>query len=91
MQSYLQMILLSFLLYMKTQTPANDLNKDLEIPNNQAFQWKMNFYPDPTKQAQKVIFISKTKEIYHPPSGFNNSNVSQSSYKITWVSYLTPN
>ena len=34
-----------------TQTFANDLNKDLEIINNWAFQWKINFNPDPTKQA----------------------------------------
>ena len=32
-----------------TQTSANDLNKDLEIINNWAFQWKMNFNPDPAK------------------------------------------
>ena len=39
-----------------TQTSANDLNKDLKIINNCAFQWKMNFNPDPTKQAHVVIF-----------------------------------
>ena len=32
-----------------TQTSANDLSKDLKIINNWAFQWKMNFNPDPTK------------------------------------------
>ena len=62
-----------------TQTSANDLNKDLKIINNWAFQWKMNFNPDPTKQAHEVIFSRKTKEIYHPPLVFNNTNVSQSS------------
>ena len=34
-----------------TQTPANDLNQDLEIINNWAYQWKMNFNADPTKQV----------------------------------------
>ena len=62
-----------------TQTSANDLNKDLKIINNWAFQWKMNFNPDPTKQAHEVIFSRKTKEIYHPQLVFNNTNVSQSS------------
>ena len=62
-----------------TQTSANDLNKDLEIINNWAFQWKMNFNPDPAKQAHEVIFSRKTKEIYHPPLVFNNTSVSQSS------------
>ena len=50
-----------------TQTPANDLNKDLKIINNWAFQLKMNFNPHPTKQAHEVIFNRKAKEIYHPP------------------------
>ena len=58
-----------------TQTSANDLNKDLKIINNWAFQWKMNFNPDPTKQAHEVIFSRKAKEIYHPPLVFNNTNV----------------
>ena len=62
-----------------TQTSVNDLNKDLEIINNWAFQWKMNFNPNPTKQAHEVIFSRKTKEIYHSPLVFNNTNVSQSS------------
>ena len=62
-----------------TQTSANDLNKDLKIINNWAFQWKMNFNPDPTKQAHEVIFSRKTKEIYHPPLVFNNTSISQSS------------
>ena len=39
----------------------------------------MNFNPDPTKQAHEVIFSRKTKEIYHPPLVFDNTNVSQSS------------
>ena len=30
---------------------ANDLNKDLEMIHSWDFQWKMNFNPDPTKQA----------------------------------------
>ena len=60
-----------------TQTSVNDLNKDLEIINNWAFQWKMNFNPDPAKQAHEVIFSHKAKEICHPPLVFNNTSVSQ--------------
>ena len=33
-----------------TQTFANYLNKDMEIINKWAFQWKMNFNPDTTQQ-----------------------------------------
>ena len=35
-----------------SQTSENVLNKDLEMMHNWAFQWKMNFNPEPTKQAQ---------------------------------------
>ena len=62
-----------------TQTSANDLNEDLELINYWAFQWKMNFNPDSTKQAHEVIFSRKAIEIYHPPLVFDNTSVSQSS------------
>ena len=45
-----------------TQTSANDLNKDLKIINNWAFQWKMNFNLDPTKYAHEVTFSCKAKK-----------------------------
>ena len=44
-------------------TSVNALNKDLEMIQNWAFQWKMNFNPDPTKQAQEVNFSIKTKKL----------------------------
>ena len=46
----------------ESQISANVLNKDLEMIHNWAFQWKMNFNPDRTKQAQEVIFSRKTKK-----------------------------
>ena len=64
-----------------SQTSANVLNKDLEMIHNWAFQWKMNFNPDPTKQAQEVISSCKTKKLPHPPLVFNNTNVTQSIYQ----------
>ena len=39
---------------------ANLLNSDLSKINEWALQWKMNFNPDPTKQAQQIIFSHKT-------------------------------
>ena len=48
------------------QTSANILNKDLEMVHNWAFQWKIDFNPDPTKQAQEVIFSRKTKKLPRP-------------------------
>ena len=38
---------------------TNDLNNDLTKSTKWAFQWKMTFNPDISKQAQKVIFSHK--------------------------------
>ena len=56
---------------------ANNLNNDLKEINKWAFQWKMSFNPDPTKQAQEVIFSRKTTERIHPKIFFNNILVSK--------------
>ena len=41
----------------------------------------MSFNPDPSKQAQEIIFSRKTKKISHPSLRFNNSIVSQTTYQ----------
>ena len=38
-------------------TSASDINNDLTLISNWAFQWKMSFNPDPSKQAQEMIVI----------------------------------
>ena len=45
---------------------ANQINNDLDDINTRAHQWKMNFNPDTTKQAQQVIFSCKSKVPAHP-------------------------
>ena len=58
-------------------TSAIELNKDLKKINDWAFQWKLTFNPDRSKQAQEIIFSRKIKKATHPPLLFNNNNVSQ--------------
>ena len=53
-------------------TTAKELNNDLVKISRWAYQRKMSFNPDPSKQAQEVIFSRKTKKEYHPPFAFNN-------------------
>ena len=69
-------------------TSAKELNDDLKKVNDQAFQWKMSFNPDPSKQAQQVNFSRKSKRLTHPPLVFNSNNASQTfSLKrlgVTW-------
>ena len=49
-------------------TSANNLNHDLgKISEWPISEWKMNFNPDPTKQAQEIIFSGK-KNCFYPPS-----------------------
>ena len=45
---------------------AKNLNSNLKEINRLIFQWNMSFNPDPTKQAQKVIFSRKTIKKIHP-------------------------
>ena len=47
------------------------LNHDLDMINRWAYQWKMEFNPDPNKQANEVLFSCKTKKVDHPPLSFN--------------------
>ena len=58
-------------------TSANDLKKI----SDWAFQRKMSFNPDPSKQAQEVIFSRKLKKVSHPPLVFNNVNLHLASLK----------
>ena len=56
-------------------TSASDLNEDLKKIGNWAFKWKMNFNPDPNKQAQKIIFSRKKTDSLHPVVHFDNRPV----------------
>ena len=54
---------------------------DLYQINKWAFPWKISFNPDPSNQAQKIIFSRKILKNSHPLLRFNNSIVSQSPHQ----------
>ena len=54
-------------------TSTSDLNED-----NWAFKWKMNFNPDPNKQAQEIIFSRKKTASLHPVAYFDKKPVKPS-------------
>ena len=56
-------------------TSATHLDNDLRKISNLAFQWKMSFNPDSSKQAQEVIFSCKHQKISHPSIYFNNNPI----------------
>ena len=45
-------------------TTANEINQDLETISQWAYQWKMEFNPDPTKQATELLFSCKKTLLY---------------------------
>ena len=56
---------------------TNHLNNDLIKITKWAFQWKMSFNQDISKQAHEVIFSCKRSIASHPPLTFNSIPVAQ--------------
>ena len=50
---------MSFSLVKDPEISANDLNHDLDAIRQWADQWKLEFNPDPTKQATEGLFSCK--------------------------------
>ena len=44
---------------------ANDLKHDLNVINQWAYQWKMQFNPDLNKLATELLFSCKKNSPYH--------------------------
>ena len=60
-------------------TSASDINSDLKLISDWAFQWKMSFDTNPSKQAQDIIFSIKKMKSSHPSVYFNNILVNSTS------------
>ena len=56
---------------------ANNLNHDLRLIQQWAYQWKMEFNPDPPKQANEVLFSCKKSSPNHPQLVFNGTIVAK--------------
>ena len=54
---------------------ADQLNRDLKVVTDWAYQWKMQFNPDINKQAVQVIFSQKRMKPIQPPLFFNDAPV----------------
>ena len=69
------------------QASAATLLNYLTVISNWAFQWKIIFNPDLTKQVQEVIFSGKTKKLLHPSLPFNDiplkNSISQKHLRLT--------
>ena len=56
---------------------ANNLNHDLRLIQQWAYQWKMEVNPDPSKQATEVLFSCKKSSPDHPQLVFNGTIVAK--------------
>ena len=68
------------MLFSRVNDPAisaNNLNHDLDIIQRWAYQWKREFNPDPTKQANEVLFSCKKSSPNQPQLIFNEIVVSK--------------
>ena len=61
-----------------TNKSVSELNVDLEKISYWAYQLKMQFNPDPNKQAKEVIFSRKpsSNNLSYPLIKFNNNDIS---------------
>ena len=64
------------------------MNMYLEKISLWAYQWKMSFKPDISKQAQEVIFSKKSVNASHPVLYFNRTPVTCCSYQKHLGAYL---
>ena len=74
------MALLFFPIVKNKNESANTLNNDLLLISKWAYNWKLLFNPDPSKQAQEVLFSIKMKTQIHPTISFNNIQVKRASH-----------
>ena len=58
---------------------VNNLNHHLQVIQQWAYQWKMEFNPDPPKQASEVLYSCKKSKPTHPPLIFNGTVVQNAS------------
>ena len=72
-----------FSVVQNINSTTTDLNSDLSKISDWDFQWKVNFNPDPNKQAQEVEKLTeisrKINKKTHPPLLFNQNIVKSSS------------
>ncbi len=61
-----------FTVVQEPSAAAEDMNHDLELINQWAYDWRMSFNPDPQKQAVELLFSKKRHAADHPVIIFNN-------------------
>ena len=68
----------NFLILSDINVSTEEIKNDLKITSELAYQWKIMFYPDLTKQTQDVGFSLKTMMSFHTQVFFNDVPVERS-------------
>ena len=68
----------------KSETTTNNLNSDLKEISKLPIEWKMSFNPDPSNQAQEVMFSRKITKVSRPVIFFNIVPVSHFTLRNIW-------
>ena len=77
-----------FSIVQNKNNSASQLNNDLNKVSDCAHTWKISFNPDPSKQAQEVIFSRKCTKENHPPIYFHDIPVTQTTVQKHIGMYL---
>ena len=77
-----------FSIVQNKNNSASQLDNDLDKVDDWAYTWKMSFNPDPSKQAQEVIFSRKCTIEDHSLIYFNDIPVTQSTVQKHIGMYL---
>ena len=70
-----------FIKIIDTRNFQNTLNSDLKNIQSWAYQWKVQFNPDPMKQGNEVIFPWKSNTCTSPPVIFNKNIIATCSHR----------
>ena len=58
-------------------TSADEFNYGIQTISQWAHHWKLEFNPDPSRQATELLFSQKKYRTYQPPLLFNGNEVSK--------------
>ena len=62
---------------------ATQLNNDLRAIQEWAYQWKMSFNPDPSKQAEEILFSQKSARL--APAAADMPKKMRTARKPKWI------
>ena len=71
-------------------TSTVSLNNELSNISQWVVQWKLNFNPDPSKQAQELLFSRKTSSKPYPSLNLNDNPVQQVQFQKHLGLFLDP-